>query len=58
MKVLFRLINKNMEIITSDSGETTKTDGDFLPRGTIALFTGKIAGMVIKEKIRKDKLGR
>ena len=45
-------------MITSDSGEKTKTDNGYLPGGTLAIFTGKLAGMIVKEKTTKDKFRR
>jgi len=47
-----------VEVETSDSGEETKSDGGYLPGGTITLLTGKIVGIIEKTSIRKDKLGR
>jgi len=58
MKRMFKLINKNMEIVISDSGEETKTEGVYLPGGTMSLYTGKIAGMINLEKSSEDRMGR
>ena len=50
-------VNKSVEIIASDSGEDTKTDGGYLPGGTMSILTGRIAGMINKDHIKKDRLG-
>jgi len=55
---MFKSINKNVELITSDSGENTKSANGYLPGGTLRLFTGKLAGMIVKDKTTKDKFGR
>ena len=55
---MFKSINKNVEIVTSDSGEETKTEGVYLPGGTMLLYTGKIAGMINLEKSSEDRMGR
>ena len=51
-------INKNVEVVVSDSGEQTKTDNGYLPRGTLGIFTGRIVGMIVNEKTTVDRLGR
>ena len=57
-KNIFKSINENIELITSDSGENTKSANGYLPGGTLGLFTGKLAGMIVKDKTTKDKFGR
>ena len=51
-------INKNVEVVVSDSGEQTKTDNRYLPGGTLGIFTGRIVGMIVNEKTTVDRLGR
>jgi len=58
MKKRFQQIDKNIEIVFSDSGETSKDGKGWLPGGTIAIAIGRIAGMIDQESIRKDKKGR
>ena len=58
MKKQMKSVNKNVEIIASDSREKTKNEDGYLPGGTMAIFTGKIAGMIAKEHNKKDKFGR
>ena len=53
-----RLVNKNVEIIASGSGEKTRNKDRYLPGGTMAIFTGKVAGMIAKEHNKKDTFGR
>ena len=57
MKNIFKLINKSMEIITSDSGEDTKSGG-YLPGGMMSLLIGRIVGMINKENCGENKMGR
>ena len=55
---IFKLIDKNVEIISSDKGKNSRIDEGYLPGGTVSTHTGKIAGMIKKNQSRKDKLGR
>ena len=58
MKRMMKSVNKNVELIASDSGEDTKLSGGYLPGGTLSILTGRIAGIINKENVRRDKLGR
>ena len=58
LKTMFKSINKHVEIIASDSGEETRTNDRYLPGGTVAIYTGKIAGMIIQEQTKQDRMGR
>ena len=58
IRKLFKPINKNIEIIVSDSGEQIKTENGYLLGGTMGIFTGKLAGMIVKEHNTKDKFER
>ena len=58
MKSTMRSVNKSVDIIASDSGEDTRSIGGYLPGGTMSIVTGRLAGMINKDKIKKDKLGR
>ena len=58
MRNRMKSINKSVDIIASDSGEDTRTNGGYFPGGTMSIVTGRLAGMVNKDKIKKDRLGR
>ena len=58
MKNMIKSVNKSIDIITSDSGENIRTERGYLPGGTMSIITGRLAGMVNKEKNKKDRLGR
>ena len=55
---MFKSINKHVEIIASYSGEETRTNDGYLPGGTVAIYTGKIVGMIIQEQTKQDRMGR
>ena len=58
MKKQMRSVNKNVEIIASDSREKTRNEDGYLPGGIMAIFIGKIAGMIAKEHNKKDTFSR
>jgi len=58
LKTMFKSINKYVEIIALDSREETRTNDGYLPGQTVAIYTGKIAGMIIQEQTKQDRMGR
>jgi len=54
----FCRINKTVEIIATDSGEKTENERGWLPGGTVTIAIGKLAGMIDRNTIKKDKKGR
>ena len=58
MKAKLKYINIKLELITTDSKDHQNTKSEYLPGGTIGIFTGKLARMIIKEHNTKDKFGR
>jgi len=51
MKRMIKSVNKNVELIASDSREDTKSSRAYLPGGTLSILTGRIAGMINKENV-------
>jgi len=58
IRKMMQSVNKSIEIIASDSGEDPKTNGRYLPGGTMSILIKRVVGMVNKEHVKKDRLGR
>ena len=58
LKKIFQQIDKNIEMIFSDSGEKTNDVSGWLPGGTIAIVIGRIAGLIDMKSVTKDRKGR
>ena len=54
----FRQVNKEVEIISSNSDQNPRTSNGYLPGGTASILLGRIAGMKVKDSERRDSLGR
>ena len=48
---MIKSVNKNVELIASDSGEDKKSSREYFPGGTLSILTGRIAGMINKENV-------
>ena len=53
-----QLVNKSVEIIASNSREDSKIDGGYLLGGIMSILTGRVAGILNKEQVKRDRLGR
>ena len=51
----FKNINKNIEVITTGSGEKSNNTSGWLPDRIIAIVIGRIVGMIEKKTITRDK---
>ena len=54
----FRRISKEVEILTSDSGQDTRTAHGYLPGGTLSVLLGQAAGLKMKSYTKTDTKGR
>ena len=57
-KQKFRSINKEVEVIASNSDQETRTEKEHLLGGTISVLMGRLAGMKRKDEEKKYPLGR
>ena len=57
LKKQFQQINKNVEVIISDSSENITSKIGWLLGGIVTIFLGKVSGMVNKKSIRNDERG-
>ena len=53
----FKKVNKNTEVIITDSSKKANNTSGQLPSETIAIAIGRIAGMIEKKIIIRDKKG-
>jgi len=58
LKNAFKKVNQEVEIIASDSGQEARTENGYLPRGTLNILIGQLAGLRVKDKDKYDELGR
>ena len=58
LKRTFKQINKDVEIIATDSGQSARTEKGYLPGGTLNIIIGPLVGMIMKRQNRTDALGR
>ena len=58
IKGYFKETNKNVEIIVSDSREEIRTASGHSLGGAMAIAIGRVAGMINKTKVKKDKRGQ
>ena len=58
IKHKFRIINKEVEAIASNSDQETRTEKECLPGGTLSTLMRRLAGMKVKDKEKKNPLGR
>ena len=58
LKKHFRAINKEVDIIVSDSGQEARTENRYLPGGTVNIIMGRLVGIRKLGQDRKDYLGR
>jgi len=57
LKRRLSLIDKNIAIITSDTGQNAKTRSGFLPGGVVSIIKGQSVGLIDVEKEKHSKLG-
>ena len=58
MKQKIRKLNKNIEIVFTDSKDPSITNNEWLPGRVITLYWGNIVGLIDKQTITIDKLGK
>jgi len=58
LKNAFKKVNQEVEIIASDSGQEARTENGYLPKGTLKILIGWLAGLRVKDKDKYDELGR
>ena len=58
IKRKFKTINREVEVIISDSGQDVRSRNGYLPGGTINILLGRVAGLRIKQYEKKDGMGR
>ena len=58
IKQKFKVISKEVEVITSNSDQEPRTESGYLPGGMISILLGRIAGMKTRESKRTEPLGR
>ena len=58
VKRKFKRINKEIIILTLDSGQEIRTVNGYLPRGTMNILLGRVASLYVQNYNKTDKKGR
>jgi len=58
IKRKFKKLNKEINVITSDSGQSPRTEKGYLPGGTANILMGRIVALRIQPFEKKDSIGR
>ena len=58
IKRKFKKLNKEINVITSDSGQSPRTEKGYLPGGTANILIGRIVALRIQHFEKKDSMGR
>ena len=58
VKRKFKKLNKEIAMITLDSGQSPRIEKGYLPGGTVNILMGRIVALKVQNFEKKDSLGR